>query len=486
MPELLFEHAKYSSWKETHNFDNCKLDRKSYGEFLANYIIGESDGFVLNLNGSWGAGKTEFLKRMYTHLISKSHPCIYIDAWESDFSKDPLTVVTSELLTQLKLFNFDIDGQLAGRELKKFFTKALKGVAVGTAGGLSKYFLGDSSLGVGAMQELLNEESEKYIDTITTEYHEQIDAINKIRENLTILANVLKTSYVAELPIVVLVDELDRCRPTYAIEMLEVIKHFFKTENFVFIVATDTEQLSHSVKAVYGQDFESKNYLKRFFDRKATLPTPNIEEYLSSRSKAFELYNNLNLYPSLYEGKIEPSIYKVIGALAVAYNLQVRDVDQLLNKFESCLRTVLCIQESTIKNQYLNYPALLIGLIEQDKYELLYSSRTKYSSPDSILSNDSHEVSKGFTVSNLIKSSMNNITYRKRVIRGDFGRNFHEESLPNSNELQPKLDGCKSQEHRRFIIDTINNNRYGNSEGGHKHWSWDDMKKIIELAGTIE
>ena len=124
MPELLFNDAKYSHWKESHNFDNCKLEREHYGKFLADYITGEKDGFVLNLNGSWGSGKTEFLKRMYTELISRNHPCIYIDAWESDFTKDPLTVVTSELLKQLQLFNSNINGEEASRNLNKFFTKA--------------------------------------------------------------------------------------------------------------------------------------------------------------------------------------------------------------------------------------------------------------------------------------------------------------------------------------------------------------------------
>ena len=81
MPEFLLRKAKYKLWEESHNFDNCKLNRKEYGEFLSSYITGEQDGFVLNLNGVWGSGKTEFLKRLYTDLLVKKHPCIYIDAW---------------------------------------------------------------------------------------------------------------------------------------------------------------------------------------------------------------------------------------------------------------------------------------------------------------------------------------------------------------------------------------------------------------------
>ncbi|WP_255494564.1 P-loop NTPase fold protein [Agarivorans sp. Alg241-V36] len=89
MLKLNTKNAKFYNWQKTYNFDNCKLKRKSYGDFLSNYITGERDGFVLNLNGAWGTGKTEFLKRFYTKLLRKQHPVIYIDAWESDFSKDP-------------------------------------------------------------------------------------------------------------------------------------------------------------------------------------------------------------------------------------------------------------------------------------------------------------------------------------------------------------------------------------------------------------
>lgn len=489
MPALIFKNAKYSSWNDEYNFENCKLNRKIYGEFLADYITGENDGFVLNLNGTWGAGKTEFLKRMYTELISRNHPCIYIDAWESDFSKEPLTVVTSELLNQLKLFNSGINGEEASRSLNKFFTKALKGAAIGVAGGITKYVINDGTVGVSAMQEWLSQKPDKYIDTITSEYDEQVDAIKQIRENLTSLATVLNTSYGSELPIVVLVDELDRCRPTYAIEMLEVIKHFFKTKDFAFVVATDTEQLSHSIKAVYGQDFESKNYLKRFFDRKATLPMPNIENYLDACSIDYSPYNNLKLYPNMYPGTNGSPINKVISLLAMAYDLQIRDIDQLLSKFHSCLRSAVSSLEITSKAQYINYPALLIGLIEQEKCEAVYNSRTRYYAPTPTVFNANYKISDDFLLIDFITQSMRNITYFEKIYENklnQLGREVMEYELPSESDLREELENCKSQECHDFISETIKHNRNSSRGGAHKHWNWDDMKKVIELAGTIE
>ncbi|WVV48879.1 P-loop NTPase fold protein [Pseudomonas sp. NA13] len=77
-------------------------------------------------------------------------------------------------------------------------------------------------------------------------------------------------------PAFIFIDELDRCRPTYAIELLERVKHFFELEDCRFIVASDSTQLAHSVRAVYGEKFYSERYLSRFFDAEFRLDNSNM------------------------------------------------------------------------------------------------------------------------------------------------------------------------------------------------------------------
>ncbi|MGL6349430.1 MAG: P-loop NTPase fold protein, partial [Aeromonas sp.] len=80
-----------------------RLDRARYAEFLTNYLAaeGKQRNYVLNLNAEWGAGKTWFIKRWYMEL--KAHyPTVYIDAWQQDFSDDPLLTVISSIIDQLK------------------------------------------------------------------------------------------------------------------------------------------------------------------------------------------------------------------------------------------------------------------------------------------------------------------------------------------------------------------------------------------------
>lgn len=82
-------------------------------------------------------------------------------------------------------------------------------------------------------------------------------------------------------PLVFIVDELDRCRPNYAVSILEQIKHFFSVKNIVFVLSIDKEQLGHAVKGVYGSDcIESDEYLRRFIDIEYSIPDPEPGKYL--------------------------------------------------------------------------------------------------------------------------------------------------------------------------------------------------------------
>ncbi|GAL22833.1 putative phage protein [Vibrio maritimus] len=91
------------------------------------------------------------------------------------------------------------------------------------------------------------------------------------------------------LPAFIFIDELDRCRPSYAVEMLETIKHIFDIEGVVFVVATDTEQLQHAVKAVYGEGFDARVYLSRFFNSRFSLKEPKLNKLLNVHCESHKL-----------------------------------------------------------------------------------------------------------------------------------------------------------------------------------------------------
>jgi len=128
------------------------------------------------------------------------------------------------------------------------------------------------SLGMDAVENYLNDKK------IMDEFHSKLNlALSTAQDNYK------------KLPVVIFVDELDRCRPLYAIELLERIKHLFNVESAVFVVAMDKKQLGISLGAVYGQGFNSTEYLRRFFDLELRLTQISNDKFCESLIKRMEL-----------------------------------------------------------------------------------------------------------------------------------------------------------------------------------------------------
>lgn len=487
MTELKDQNIKYKDWLDTSTFDNCKLNRKDYGEFLCDYITGEQEGFVLNLNGHWGAGKTEFLKRMYSELITRNYPTIYIDSWESDFTNDPLTVVSSELLTQLERCHKDITD--ISSDVKDLFGKVIKGTVIGAAGMITKATYGEASVGTEFVKTLYESDNKDFMNQLKTDYSDKITAINNIRNELSKLAEELQTNDDTKLPIVVLIDELDRCRPTYAINMLEVIKHFFNTRYFVFVVATDTTQLCESIKAVYGNNFDSKTYLKRFFNRTAELASPDIEYYLNS----LELYNKyeeheylktLDLFPNTSD--TPENIIYYIANISSYYQLSIRDIDQLIAKLEACLRYAKKVFIEKEITQSINIIVLIIAIIEHDKGFEAFYKRSKLL-PAFELLEDSRNHSFNLTNSKLktsliIKLSLESIS---QTIKNESGYPTTYNFL-NREKIRTYTDNYRCSYLNDHIYDIEKTlQKYSHPKQNQKFWRWNDYKKVVELAGNI-
>lgn len=154
----------------------------------------------------------------------------------------------------------------------------------------------------------------------------------------------------------VFIDELDRCRPTYAIELLERIKHLLDIDGLVFILAMDKDQLSHSVKAVYGNDFESKGYLSRFIDIEYTLSNTSLDNFIDRLYANFgfeEFFDKRKKYSELrYD---DDHLKESLKLFSKAKRYSLRTIEQLMAR-------VNLVIHSTDANVYL-YPELLVFLL---------------------------------------------------------------------------------------------------------------------------
>jgi len=287
-------------------FPADKLDRARYAMFLSKLLVQEGfdksrteaeqkRNYVLNLNAEWGAGKTYFLKR-WSQDLAVDYPIVYIDAWQQDYSDDPFLTVIAAIIEQLgKQASFTI-------KIPNKAASIFKAVAPAIAQGLTKKI---SGIDLAELNTLLfseeDEESEDK-DSVKQNSSEFSPAIKALAQNLikdheakNKSIEVIKSKLAdwvskfekqegKSLPIFIFIDELDRCRPSYAVEMLETIKHIFDVKGIVFVVATDTGQLQHTIKSIYGEGFDAKVYLGRFFNSRYSLKRPVLKDFLAVHS----------------------------------------------------------------------------------------------------------------------------------------------------------------------------------------------------------
>lgn len=251
------------------------MDRKPSSDFLTTYILA-NDIKVLNVNSPWGAGKSFFLERWRAEL-SKEHVCVFFNAWETDYSAEPLLALITCIEQQTK-DELDVTASVAGRRVVNLGASILRKAAPLIAKGLVRKYVGveledligegssdDASDAAGSLVASLIEDQARTTKQVEDFKAAVVDRLGTAAEN-----NDLKK------PAFIFIDELDRCRPTYAIELLERIKHFFELEGCRFIIASDSKQLAHSIRAVYGQGFSSERYLNRFFDAEFNLDNSDI------------------------------------------------------------------------------------------------------------------------------------------------------------------------------------------------------------------
>lgn len=235
-------------------------------------ILAQEGASSIAIDGRWGSGKTFFVKQSML-LINAKNPmsdmdeekrsdiiyalpfpkqaedvpenydvAIYYDAWENDNDTDPVLSLVYEVVKQLGIaYNFDDNSnafKLAGAVLEALTGRNINGI----------------------------------IENLKSE-----NPLAKIKEEKDLHENI--TNFFSELLIergnrlVVFIDELDRCKPSYAVQLLERIKHYLCDDRITFVFSVNLGELQHTIKHYYGSTFDACRYLDRFFDMRISLPT---------------------------------------------------------------------------------------------------------------------------------------------------------------------------------------------------------------------
>lgn len=288
----------------------------------------QEDSWSIAINGKWGTGKTFFIKQCQLildnaftceneeirqainvlcpndkHDIRQTHfRTAYYDAWEHDSEEDPIASLIRCLTST--------DWSMSVKETLE------KAINIGI-----KILNATTHVDLSDLYKTLNGKSEK---------SDTIDALRKqFNEVLAKLAP-------QEGKLIIFIDELDRCKPTYAVKLLERIKHYFSNPNVTFIFAIDLGQLQYTINQYYGSQFNGYQYLDRFFDLVVSLPEPDIDKYFNNTQNILEAAQHFN--------KLDPknsNYYRFCKELIDHFSFSIRQINHFYLKTNSATYNLL-------------------------------------------------------------------------------------------------------------------------------------------------
>lgn len=297
------------------------LQRRPFAQFLTAYLADragnsaatESGSFTIALDAGWGRGKSFFIKRWAHDLQSATppHPVVTFDAWSADFSADPLiafmAALRSALDAEISASGLDTKTKQQAIELldksvktvRKALIPSLKyigsavlekysGISASDVVDTVKSAI-DNGIDLPSFDDVLDEANfdkiDEYLDAVfkktLDDQNDKAAIIATFRKSLERTINLLCSKQQRALPLFVFVDELDRCRPDFAIALLEGIKHLFGVKGVCFVISTNREQLAEAMRAVYGSGYDTTRYLHRFFDATCDLPKISTENFVN-------------------------------------------------------------------------------------------------------------------------------------------------------------------------------------------------------------
>ena len=324
------------------------------------------DSLVVALDSGFGCGKTTFL-RMWEHdLVSRrdagdmTAPMpLVLNAWESDHCGDPLVAIMAALLDHLDQWKVI---QAPDKTILTECAKDIAWLSVGLANQAVVTITGLDMQNAADFAEKKKAARNPARPDLLAAYRDRVSALERLQTGLTRV-------FGADAPkLLVIVDELDRCRPDYAVSYLETIKHVFAIRGMVFVLSLDLEQFKHSVGALYGADLDFKEYFRKFAHRTVRLPEIPADCMKKAARHYVEKYISVpDLRVSLLNTHVD--ITKCFTEMLIAFQMRPR---QILEVFRIIGHTMAVEDPNKEGNAYEGYApgSILLGCLKVGKPEL--------------------------------------------------------------------------------------------------------------------
>ena len=344
---------------ESNPYLNDKLGRKDSIDTLNSLLDNLNGPFTLAVDAPWGMGKTTFINFWQRVLEAKNCPCLYFNAWEADFSSDPLTAFIGEISSQFR----------DGSDSRKKRIDKLKEVANVIARRSIPLAIRLGTFGIldidPSSEKAIADMMADTTKTLVDQYLEEKENAKELKKQLEEIIESL-TENGEDKKLIIFVDEIDRCRPTFALELLERIKHLFNTPNLIFVLAIDKPQLEISLSAVYGQEFNSKEYLRRFIDLEFQLRTEKTQNYLLSLFDRFEINFKFKRDQLIDNTQLKNDFLNTFLKLSKLFGLSLRAQEQC---FSQIVILITSLPDMSYFTPHLSVFLILLKAFRPDLYE---------------------------------------------------------------------------------------------------------------------
>lgn len=376
--------------------------------------------YSVAIDSEWGSGKTFFVKQVKMLLdllnpqskvdketsdkilkkfnldselnensekVDDSIYSIYFDAWKNDADDEPIKSLIYDIMLELDFkYNFSNTKLTdAGIQALKFLTPVIGG-AVETGSKILDSLFSEEQLKPFIKKKLFAKEIQNFISELPNERG------NKL---------------------VIFIDELDRCNPAYAVKLLEQIKHYMEDDRIIFVFSVNINQLQHTIKHHYGNNFNATKYLDRFFDLQVKLPKANMMKF----------YENMGLNNSE-----NYTINTICVSIIETFDFSLREIVRLYQNVKVATENFKEDMYDSNSQGFLNYcviPIMIaINLIDRDLYTNVIEGR------------NSEPISKVF--SNLPENFLDNFLLEKDETSEDMNSDKFEKlynAIFNSREL---------------------------------------------------
>ena len=330
--------------------------RKPIAEKIIKLLDSDIDVSPLIIDGKWGTGKTEFCFKL-KNLIEADNPnnykVGYVNAFQADHANEPLLTLISEIVSFYPKKSY---------QRKKLIKNALPylrliggiGLKAGLGFAFGRYTADvpeEFSKGLENIEEGSKELIDLSLESLIEDQAEADRSLNTLKNALNNVA--------ADNPVILLIDELDRCRPDFAVMMLETIKHVFDVENVQIILITNAEQLKATIKHSYGSETNSHDYLYKFFKYQINLPTA------AKDTEGRSVENNVTYFRTVVQAskvirqefKDNEFIYEIPTFLDVG-KLSLRKIEQTVR----CIETLIIFEDKEQSKSQIVEQILMVFL----------------------------------------------------------------------------------------------------------------------------